>query len=64
MFKAKNIPFNGEYKEYYENGVLAEHCFYKDGKVDGKCKIWDMNGKLDVIMYYKDGKKVKSITYY
>jgi len=24
---------DGEYKEWYENGQLWQHCFYKDGKI-------------------------------
>jgi len=29
---------NGEYKEWDENGKLYEHCFYKNGKLNGEYK--------------------------
>jgi len=30
----------GEYKEWYENGKLWVHCFYKNGKKNGEYKEW------------------------
>ena len=51
------IEGEGEYIEYWENGILSEHCFYKKGNLHGECKWWwEKNGKLKEHSHYKDGK--------
>ena len=36
----------GEYKDYYDNGKLDIHCYYKDNKYHGIYKEYYYNGKL------------------
>jgi len=45
----------GEYKEWYDNGLLYKHCFYKDGEEEGEFKQWYENGLLLKHCFYKDG---------
>ena len=47
----------GEYKEWYSNGQLWKHCFYKDGEPHGEYKSWDSYNKLQIHGFYVDGEK-------
>jgi antitoxin component YwqK of YwqJK toxin-antitoxin module len=44
----------GEYKEWYSDGQLFMHCFYKNGKREGECKLWRSNGQLFMHCFYKN----------
>jgi hypothetical protein len=46
----------GEYKEYYENGNLKIHCFYKDDKLEGEYREYFENKNLHLHCFYKDNK--------
>jgi antitoxin component YwqK of YwqJK toxin-antitoxin module len=46
---------NGEYKSWYDNGQICEHCFYKDRYLDGEHKVWYDNGQIYTHSFYKDG---------
>jgi len=35
---------DGEYTRYFENGLVLEHAFYKDGKLDGTLTRFSMPG--------------------
>jgi len=48
--------FQGEYKEWYDNGQLKIHTTYKDGNIDGEYKLWFQNGQLYVHTTYQNGK--------
>ena len=48
--------FEGERKEWYENGQLKCHESYKDGKAERDLKEWYKNGQLERHGSYKDGK--------
>jgi len=37
---------NGEYRQYRENGTLTIDLLYKDGKENGKAKIFDARGEI------------------
>lgn len=50
----------GEYKEWYVDGKLYIHCFYKDNLKDGEYKEWNYNGKLIMRKLFKDGKIIKN----
>jgi antitoxin component YwqK of YwqJK toxin-antitoxin module len=52
----EHFPTNGEYKNWYDNGQLLKHCFYKNGKLDGEYKIWYDNEQLSRHCFYKNGK--------
>lgn len=51
------IKGEGEYKSWYLNGQLTEHCFYKDSKRDGEYKGWWFNGQIWQHNFYKKGKE-------
>ena len=50
---------DGEYKEFDKNGVLIEHGFYENGKLDGPYKKLTKRGNY-MTLYYKEGVRVKS----
>ncbi|EAJ2846337.1 toxin-antitoxin system YwqK family antitoxin [Campylobacter coli] len=51
--------FEGNYKEYYENGTLAlEYNFNNQGKMDGLQKSYNQNGSLESEESYKNGIKM------
>jgi len=51
----------GEYKEWYSNGKLGVHCFYKNKKKEGEYKKWWADGELWEHSLYKNGKKIRDI---
>lgn len=56
----------GEYKKYYDNGILIETCNYFNNNREGECKTfyWE-NGKLWGIKYYINNKlEGKAKTFY
>jgi len=50
-----------ENKQYYSNGQLYRHEYYKDnisiGNEEGECKWWLEDGQLRLHGWYKDGKR-------
>jgi antitoxin component YwqK of YwqJK toxin-antitoxin module len=48
---------DGEYKLWWDDGKLRQHCFYKDGKEEGEYKEYYHDGKLYKHCFYKDGKE-------
>ena len=50
----KNGKRDGFQEEYYENGMLKEKCFFKDG--NGYCEEYDERGILRKKSLYKNGK--------
>ncbi len=53
----------GEYKAFWDNGNLLIQSYYKEGKLEGKCKMWhrgeegQSKGQLNLYTYWKEGKK-------
>ena len=41
-----SVEGEGEYKAWWENGQLLNHCFYKNNKKVGEYKVWHSNGQL------------------
>ena len=55
-FMKKGNQQNGEYTEWYPNGNLSEHGFYKNGKKDGVYEVYnDRLGYLYSRVNYKEG---------
>ena len=52
----KNDRLNGEYKEWWGNGILNILAHYKNGKLDGEYKRWWGNSNLEEESYYRNGK--------
>ena len=52
----------GEYKEWYINGQLYRHGFYKNGKRERDFQQWYSNGILDFHRFYRRGKTIRTIT--
>ncbi|HEX9981341.1 MAG TPA: membrane-binding protein [Flavobacterium sp.] len=42
---------------YYENGLIRQEGFFKDGKLDGKWIAYDTNGNKKSIGEYSNGEK-------
>ena len=59
---ARKLP-NGliEIKEFYDNGQLLEHSFYKNGKKHGECKWYMIYGSLFLYELYENGKLIKDL---
>ena len=49
----------GEFKQWWDNGTLGRHCFYKDGELHGEYKRRWNNGTLGEHFFYKDGKIIE-----
>ncbi len=49
----------GKYKEWFDNGKLCLHGFYKNNKKEGEYKQWDYGGILYRHHFYKNSKLVK-----
>ena len=47
---------NGECKAWFKNGRLYKESNYKDGKLDGECKLWSLlKDRVYSLRIYKDG---------
>jgi antitoxin component YwqK of YwqJK toxin-antitoxin module len=55
----KNLK-QGEWKEFYPNGVIKTEKTYKDDLIHGYYKEYDNRGKLVLTMLYENGSIVKS----
>ena len=55
------VEKEGEYKQWWKNGQLWIHCFYKDGERHGEYKEWYDNGTLAVHRLYKNGEVIKDL---
>ena len=53
--------YHGEYKWWYENGQLSEHCFCVNDLLHGEFKWWDRNGQLDDHRFYVNGEEVRDL---
>lgn len=51
--------FTGELKEWWSNGQLSEHSYYKNGKLHGEYKSWSLGGTLVRYELWKNGKLIK-----
>ena len=56
---ATEIPFNGEAKNYYENGKVKESVSVKNGKREGIGREYDETGKVIKETLYKNDNEVK-----
>jgi hypothetical protein len=54
-YTRKNGKKNGKYYEWLENGQIYDESCYLDDLLDGECKFYDLNGKLEEHnLYHKD----------
>lgn len=49
--------FDGQLKQWGDDGGLCKQCTYIKGKCNGLCEEWHMNGKLSSRCNYADGNK-------
>ena len=56
-FLDENGLKQGENKEYYSDGQLWLHSYYKDGKLHGEYKVYNKNGQLWIHYFYKEDIK-------
>lgn len=60
-FYYKNKP-TGKAFIFHENGNIRAENYFKDGVLDGDCKIYDENKNLETILHFSNGK-VTNITH-
>jgi len=60
-FRDDDFNLQGEYKEYFSDGQLWVHCYFKDGKRHGEYKVYNPDGQLWVHCYFKDGKDITNM---
>jgi antitoxin component YwqK of YwqJK toxin-antitoxin module len=51
-----NSFFIGTHNEYFDNGMIKERCYFKNGQFDGKYFCWYSNGKLKYDGSWSQGK--------
>ncbi len=49
---------NGQYTNYYDNGIKMEEGYFKNWKFHGEWKTWHPNGQLCWKGSYSNGKQV------
>lgn len=63
--KNAEIPFTGKVVEYYENGQMAWENELYEGKLSGKCSIWDVDGQKLIMAFYHNGLlNGRTVNYY
>ena len=53
---SEDLPLNGPYEMFYENGQLEFRGTYKDGKGEGFREVFYENGQLRIKGNLKDGE--------
>jgi len=51
-----HIKPHGEIINYWSNGVLSSHVFWKDGKLDKEYVRYHLNGNLDMSCFFHNGE--------
>ena len=51
---------HGEYKEWWDNGVLKIHCYYVKGELHGEYKCWLDDGSRFLDQVFSNGDLIKS----
>jgi antitoxin component YwqK of YwqJK toxin-antitoxin module len=54
----KIIPSDGIFRSWYSNGILSQKLVLKDGKLNGLCERYDINGDVIEVSRYKNGIKL------
>ena len=52
-----NGQYHGEFKWWYIDGQLYEHCFYVNDKLHGEFEKWYENGQIYAHCFYVNGQK-------
>ena len=50
---------HGEYKDWWDNGQLFEHCFYVNDEIHGEYKRWYITGELRHHKYFSHGIEIR-----
>ena len=56
-FLDENGLRHGEYKSWYRDGTLGEHCYYEHGERHGEFKWWYDDGTLGEHCHYVNSLK-------
>jgi antitoxin component YwqK of YwqJK toxin-antitoxin module len=56
-FEDESGKKQGEYKAWYSDGQLREHCYYVDDNRHGEFKWWYSDGQLATHCYYVDDNR-------
>ncbi len=51
-FKDSKGRYQGEFKDWWYNGNLCEHCIHLNDQLHGERKWWDMDGNLAYHKFY------------
>ncbi len=51
-FEDSKGRYQGEYKDWWDNGQIWEHCIYLNGEWHGERKYWDEDGVLTYHKFY------------
>lgn len=51
----------GEHKEWYNNGQLSKHEFWKGGRLEGERKVWRKDGTVMLHSFWKNGREVRDL---
>lgn len=58
IFYTVDKSFDGEYKEWWENGQISRYTLYKNGRIDGELKLWMYDGEIFLHQIYEEGELV------
>ncbi len=53
-------PGDGEYKEWWPDGQLRVHSFWRNSRRHGDRKYWSEDGKIWEYTFWEDGKRIKN----
>lgn len=55
VISAQGEPFNGNAREFYDNGLLKREGYFKNSLPEGEVKTYDRQGRIIAIELYKHG---------
>jgi antitoxin component YwqK of YwqJK toxin-antitoxin module len=53
--------YQGEYKDWHDNGQLCEHCFYVNDELHGEYKWLNDDGTLEWHQFWNNGKLYRDL---
>ena len=56
QFNDKGV-YHGSLKDWHQNGQLAKHFNFKDGKEIGSQRMWKLNGEIRANFYTVKGER-------
>lgn len=60
-YSLRNGQYDGQYREFFDDGKTRKMCVYKNGKLNGIYEELDSKGFVVVKKFYRDDEEIKGV---